>query len=86
MGSGYSRLAEKLVEFNELKQLRFQLERLDEGQGIEMTLVANDAWYYHSCKLKYKHTKLKREKKRALNSDGDEDLTLCKRSRSNQAF
>ena len=86
MGSGYSRLAEKLVEFNELKQLRFQLERLDERKGIEMTLVANDAWYYQSCKLKYNNTKLKRVKKRALKSDGDEDLTPCKRSRSNQAF
>ena len=38
MGSGYSSLAEKLVEFK-LKQLPFQLERLDEGQGIESQMV-----------------------------------------------
>ena len=32
-------MAEKLVEFNELKQLPFQLERLDEGQDIESQMV-----------------------------------------------
>ena len=45
LGSGYSSLAEKLIEFNELGQLPIQLERLDEGQGIEMTVVANNAQY-----------------------------------------
>ena len=43
MGSIYTSLAEILVEFNKLKQLSFQLEMLDKGQGIEMTLVANNA-------------------------------------------
>ena len=52
VGSGYSSLAEKLVEFDKLKQLPFQLERLDKGQGIEMTMIANNAQYHQSCKLK----------------------------------
>ena len=60
MGSGYSSLAENLMEFYELGQWPIQLERLDEGQGIEMTMVANNALYHHSCRLKYNNTKLKR--------------------------
>lgn len=86
LGSGYSSLAENLVEFHELKQLPFQLERLDEGQGIEMTMITNNAQYHQSCKLKYNSTKLKRAEKRALKSEGDgEDQEVfipCKRSRS----
>ena len=62
MGSGYSSLAETLVEFYELKQLPFQLERLDEAQGNEITMISNNAQYYQSCKLKYNSTKLKRAK------------------------
>ena len=68
-GRGYSSLAGKLIEFNELVQLPFQLERLDEGQGIEMTMVANNAQYHQSCRLKYNNTKLKRAEKRALKTD-----------------
>jgi len=84
VGSGYSSLAEKLIEFNELGLLPFLLERLDEGQGIEMTMVANNAQYHQSCRLKYNNTMLKRAEKRALKSDG-EDLKVtppCKHSRS----
>ena len=76
VGSGYSSLAEKLVEFNELKLLPFQLEWLDKGQGIEMTMVANNSQYHQSCKLKYNNAKLKRAEK------SDEDFIPCKRSRS----
>ena len=68
MGSGYSSLAENLMEFYELGQLPIQLERLDEGQGIEMTTVANNALYHHSCRLKYKNTKLKRAEKLQITS------------------
>lgn len=84
VGSGYSSLAEKLIEFNELGQLPIQLERLDEGQGIEMTVVANNAQYHQSCRLKYNNTKLKRAEKRALKTDSEEleVITPCKRSRS----
>ena len=84
MGSGYSSLAENLMEFYELGQLPIQLERLDEGQGIEMTMVANNALYHHSCRLKYNNTKLKRAEKRALKRDNEglEVSAPYKRSRS----
>ena len=35
VGSGYSSLAGNLIRFNQLGKLPFQLERLDEGNGIE---------------------------------------------------
>jgi len=86
VGSGYRSLAEQLVEFNELGELPLQLERLDEGDGIEAAMVANNAQYHQSCKLKYNNTKLQRAQKRALASDtdsADHDLyTECKRRRS----
>ena len=53
VGSGYRSLAESLIRFNELGQLPIQLKRLDEGNRIEMTMVANDAKYHQSCRLQY---------------------------------
>ena len=57
LGSEYSSLAENLIRFNELGQLPIHLERLDEGNGIEMAMVANNAKYHQSCKLQYNNTK-----------------------------
>ena len=84
VGSGYRSLAENLKEFYDLGQLPIQLERLDEGQGIEMTMVANKALYHHSCRLKYNNTMLRRAEKRALKRDREdlEVIATCKRSRS----
>ena len=66
VGSGYSSLAENLIRFHELGQLPINLERLDEGNGIEMAMVANSAKYHQSCRLQYNNTKLQRAQKRAL--------------------
>ena len=38
-GSSYSSLAESFVKFHELGQLPIQMERRDEGCGIEMAMV-----------------------------------------------
>ena len=45
IGRGYKSLAANLVKFNELGKLprTLQLERIDEGQGIEAAMVANEA-------------------------------------------
>ena len=61
--SGYSSLASTLIKFNQLGQLPFHLERLDEGNGIEMTMINNNARYHQSCRLKYNNTKLQRAEK-----------------------
>ena len=81
VGSGYSSLAESLIRFNELGQLPIHLARLDEGNGIEMAMVANDAKYHQSCRLQYNKTKLQRVEKRAQTASS-EDNTACKYMRS----
>ena len=58
LGTGYSSLAENFIRFNELGQLPIQLERLDEGNGIEMAMIANNAKYHQSCKFQYNNTNL----------------------------
>ena len=87
VGSGYSSLAEKLIEFNALGQLPFNLERLDDGEGIEITMVTNNAQYHQSCRLRYNNTMLKRAEKRALKLEEEELEVIppCKRSRSRSA-
>ena len=86
IGSGYSSLAENLIKFNELGELpgSLQLERLDDGHGIEAAMVAHGAQYHHTCKLQYNNTKLHRAQKRTLKKEGqsDEEESLCKRTRA----
>ena len=65
VGSGYSSLVENLIKFNQLGELPFCLDRLDEGNGIEMTMMTNSAQYHQSCRLKFNNTKLQRAEKRA---------------------
>ncbi|KAG0718841.1 hypothetical protein GWK47_051690 [Chionoecetes opilio] len=47
-GSGYTTMAANLVKFDELGKLprTVQLQRLDEGQGVEATMVAHQAKWH----------------------------------------
>ena len=67
VGSGYSSLAENLIKFNQLGQLPFCLERLDEGNGIEMTMMINSAQYHQSCRLKFNNTKIATSREKNTN-------------------
>lgn len=81
----YTSLAQNLRKFDELGELQgLTLGRLDEGQGIEAAMFANNAIYHQSCKLRYNNTKLQRSQKRALAVDiNPKDLiALQKRTRS----
>lgn len=86
VGSGYRSLTESMIKFNELGQLPFTLERLDEGCGVETAMVSNSAQYHKSCRLKYNSTKYERAQKRVLKADSDHAPVLagCKRSRRSQ--
>ena len=75
VGSGYSSLAENLIKCNQLGELPFHLERLDNGNGIEMTMMTNSAQYHQSCRLKFNNTKLQRAEKRAQTKDIKEHNT-----------
>ena len=52
-GSSYTTVAENLRKFVELGcslSVPFELSRLDEGCGIEKTLLQNKAKFHHSCR------------------------------------
>ena len=73
-GAGYKSLAEHLLLFSELGITPFaiSLEQLNDGSGIENTLLNNKASWQKSCRDKVNSTKLKRAQKRR---DQEEDAT-----------
>lgn len=73
-GAGYKSLAEHLLLFSELGITPFaiSLEQLNDGSGIENTLLNNKASWHKSCRDKVNSTKLKRAQKRR---DQEEDAT-----------
>ena len=66
LGAGYKTLAENLLLFNELGMVPFaiNLEQLNDGSGVDNTLLKNKASWHKSCKDKVNSTKLKRAQKR----------------------
>ena len=86
-GSGYTTMAANLVKFDELGKLprTVQLQRLDEGQGVEATMVAHQAKWHKTCMLQYNNTMLRRAEKRPIASSsafGSSDDVPGKRTRS----
>ena len=81
MGSSYSSLADNLIKFHELGELPFRSERLDEGNGIEVTMMNNNARYHQSCRLRYNNTKLHRAEKKAQSEEYNTSMG-CMHTRS----
>ena len=70
VGSRYHLLPDNLIKFHELGLLgTLELERLNEGQGIEAAMVANNAQHHHTCRLKHSYTELQRAKKNKKNNE-----------------
>ena len=61
VAGGYSTLSLNILRFNELNELpiSLNLNRLDEGNGIEQTLLEHNAKWHKSCHMKFNTTKLK---------------------------
>lgn len=57
---------ENLMKFDALGTLpiTLQLDRINEGQGIEAAMVANEAKWHQACKLRFNNTMLQRAEKR----------------------
>ena len=55
-------LAKYIPFFNEVNALPIpmDIQLLDDGTGIEATLIGNNAKYHNSCRLKFNNTKLLR--------------------------
>ena len=88
-GAGYETLSRNLAKFDELGLLpkSLNLTRLDEGVGLEETLISRRARFHKSCSLKYNETELRRAIKRhADNSTTGESerVTRQKVSRHNE--
>ena len=80
-------MAANLVKFDKLGKLpiNVQLQRLDEGQGVEATMVAHQAKWHKTCMLQYNNTMLRRAEKRPIASCsafGSSDDVPGKRTRS----
>jgi hypothetical protein len=56
---GYQMLAKNIPLFNEVNALTIPMDirRLDDGTGIDATLMGNNVKYHNSCRLIYNNTK-----------------------------
>ena len=62
-----------------------QLDRIDEGQGIEAAMVTNEAKWHKTCRLRYNNQMLQRAQKREHESpEWDGVPRKCSRLRSSQ--
>ena len=81
----FNKLATNIVDFQKLcaLPLPINVERLDNGRGIEQSLIDNDAWYHRSCYLLFNITKLNRAKlqfeSRGRKQSESDEATRCKR-------
>lgn len=64
--SGYKTQSKNIPEFAKINEMPIPLDirRVDEGDGIEVALMKNEAKYHKSCRQQFNNTKLQRAKKR----------------------
>ena len=84
-GSGYTTMAANLVKFDELGKLprTVQLQRLDEGQGVDATMVAHQAKWHKTCMRQYNNTMLRRAENRPIASSSGDKLVVVTISQAN---
>ena len=84
-GAGYSTITDLLEGFSVIDSLpkTLNLSRLDDGEGVEVTLKEHKAKWHDSCRLRYNKTELQRAEKRKRQVDDDHDdediAKTCKR-------
>ena len=81
---GYGVLDMNITELQKLNDLPLALNplRLNNGSGIELTLVENGAKYHPSCYLLLSNTQVQRAKKRKETGTGDTDPSQSGTKRS----
>ena len=84
--AGYSNIARNVPLFHAINDMPIALDpsRLDEGEGIETTLVRNGGKYHQSCRLLFNNTKLQRaqQRKAVPSTSGATDEPRSKRRKS----
>ena len=70
-GSGYTLLVEHLIQFKSLGHMPvdIDIDRLDDGDGIEATLMRHQACWHKTCRLKFNQTKLDRLSKKVATEE-----------------
>ena len=76
------------MRFSELGELPvfLELERLDEGSGIETTLINNKAVWHKLCYNNFNTTKLQRAEKRVIASDSEQENGPAKKYKCRSSF
>ncbi len=71
VGASYSSFASNLEVFRIIGSVpgNLNLEHLDDGQGVEKTLVERQASWHKTCRNAFSNAKLERAKKRKHESD-----------------
>jgi len=87
VGQGYSTLSANIICLNELQELPIpvDMERLDEGSGIEATLIENKATWHKSCYTKFNATQVRRAEKRKSSLQDSELMEVPARKYTHQS-
>ena len=82
VGSGYKSLAEHLIQFqmHGCMPLDLDIKRLDDGDGIEATMMNHHACWHKACRVKFSQTKLERLERRLAGEKNKESLPMQTRS------
>ena len=81
-GQGYATFSTNVTLFNDIHEMPMpiDLRRLNEGKGIEVTLLENKGKWHKSCQTQFNSTKLQRAvKRRASTHTGISDETVSKK-------
>ncbi|CAC5423563.1 unnamed protein product [Mytilus coruscus] len=72
--AGYKTLSENLEQFNEINclQTSLDLNKLNDGSGIQNTLIKSNAKWHEKCRLKFNTSELKSAQKRQHKDISDE--------------
>ena len=76
LGSGYQTIADNLLAFSNIGCLpkNIDLDKLDDGEGIQATFEHHRARWHDSCRLEYNKTKLFRAEKRKTSCERRTDV------------
>ena len=80
--SGYKSLAENLIQFqmHGCMSPDLDIKRLDDGDGIEATMMNHHACWHKACRVKFSQTKLELLERRLAGEKNKESLPMQTRS------
>ena len=77
---GYKSLAGHLIQFQELGHMPIDIDSLNDGDGIEVTMVAHRASWHKTCRLRFNQTKLERLQRKSTEVKAGTSSTVHTRS------